>query len=66
MMKMMTLMNHQVRMVKKMKIEKMIQAGIGLYLILPGPEDAAAAGTTVIPSAILGAALVADAFGVEI
>ena len=49
-----------------MKIEKMIQAGIGLYLILPGPEDVATGGSTVIPSAVLGAALVADAFGVKI
>jgi hypothetical protein len=49
-----------------MKLEKMVQAGIGLYLILPGPEDAATAGTTVLPSAALGAIMVADAFGFKL
>lgn len=49
-----------------MQIEKMAQAALGIYLILPGPEDAATAGATIAPSAILGAALVADAFGVKI
>lgn len=48
-----------------MKIEKMIQAGIGLYLILPGVEDIATGGVTVAPSMALGAVLVADAFGVK-
>lgn len=49
-----------------MKIEKMIQAGIGLYLVLPSVEDIATGGTTLIPSAVLGSALIADAFGVEL
>ena len=49
-----------------MKLEKIAQAIIGIYLVLPGPEDAATGGATVIPSAILGAALVADAFGVKL
>jgi hypothetical protein len=48
-----------------MKIEKVLQALLGLYLILPGPEDLATGGTTIAPSAALGALLVADAFGVE-
>jgi len=49
-----------------MKLEKIVQAALGIYLIIPGPEDAATAGTTVLPSALLGAALVADAFGVKL
>jgi len=44
-----------------MKIEKMLQAALGVYLILPGPEDPA-----LIPSAVLGAVLIADAFGVKL
>jgi len=48
------------------KIEKLLQAGLGLYLILPSVEDAATGGVTVVPSAALGAALVADAFGVKL
>jgi len=49
-----------------MKLEKIAQAGIGLYLLLPGPEDAATAGGTLLPSAALGAVLLADAFGVKL
>lgn len=49
-----------------MKIEKMAQAALGLYLILPSVEDAATGGATALPSAVLGAALVADAFGVKL
>lgn len=49
-----------------MKIEKMAQAAVGIYLILPGPEDFGTGGATIAPSAILGAALVADAFGVKL
>lgn len=49
-----------------MKIEKMAQAALGIYLILPGPEDWPSGGATVAPSAVLGAALIADAFGVKI
>ena len=49
-----------------MKLEKIAQAAIGLYLVLPGIEDVATGGATVAPSAILGAALVADAFGVKL
>lgn len=47
-----------------MKIEKMLEAGIGLYLLLPGPEDWVTGGTTVLPSAALGVTMLADAFGV--
>lgn len=49
-----------------MKLEKVAEAALGLYLILPGPEDWATAGTTIGPSAALGALLVADAFGVRL
>jgi hypothetical protein len=49
-----------------MKLEKIAQAALGIYLILPSIEDAATGGLTVVPSAALGAALVANAFGVKI
>ena len=49
-----------------MKIEKIIQALVGLYLMLPGVEDAATGGVTLAPSFVLGLALVADAFGVKL
>ena len=47
-----------------MKLEKMLEAGIGLYLLLPSIEDAATGGATLVPSAALGGAMLADAFGV--
>jgi hypothetical protein len=49
-----------------MKLEKIIEAGIGLYLILPSVEDVASGGTTLLPSMALGSLLVADAFGVKL
>ena len=49
-----------------MKFEKLIQVAVGGYLLLPGPEDVATGGTTLAPSAVLGVALIADAFGVKI
>lgn len=49
-----------------MKWEKMAQAAIGLYLILPGPEDAITGGASVLPSAALGTLLLADAFGIRL
>ena len=49
-----------------MKLEKVIEGGIGLYLILPGPEDVATGGLSIAPSAALGAILLADAFDVKI
>lgn len=50
-----------------MKIEKMAQAAVGLYLIIPGPEDWGPQGVATIPaSAALGVVLLADAFGVKI
>jgi len=49
-----------------MKLSKIAQAAIGIYLLLPGPEDVAAGGITAGPSAVLGAALVASAFGVKL
>ena len=49
-----------------MKLEKIAEAAIGVYLVLPGLEDIATGGTSVIPSAALGAVLIADAFGVRI
>lgn len=47
-----------------MEWEHMLEAAIGIYLILPGPEDAATGGLTLAPSALLGASLIADAFGI--
>ena len=49
-----------------MKLEKMLEAGIGLYLLLPGIEDAATGGATILPSAVIGGALIGHAFGVKI
>jgi len=49
-----------------MKFEKIAEAALGMYLILPGLEDFGTAGATLAPSAVLGAALVADAFGVKL
>ncbi len=45
---------------------KWAEIGIGLYLIAPGPEDVITVGSTAIPSAALGAALVAHGFGVRL
>jgi hypothetical protein len=47
-----------------MKFQQIAEAGIGLYLIAPGAEDALTAGASLAPSAALGAALIAHAFGV--
>ena len=44
---------------------KLIEGAIGLYLFLPGIEDVATGGTTLIPSAVVGAALLLDAFSVK-
>ena len=49
-----------------MKLEKVVEGAIGLYLILPGPEDIATGGLSIAPSAALGAILLADAFGVKL
>lgn len=49
-----------------MKLEKMAQAALGIYLVLPGPEDVGTGGITLAPSAALGALLIADAFGIKI
>ena len=48
-----------------MKIERMAEAALGVYLILPSVEDWASGGITIPPSAALGLALVADAFKVK-
>lgn len=49
-----------------MKLGQIAEAVAGLYLMLPGPEDAVTGGATLAPSALLGAALVAHAFGVKL
>jgi len=50
-----------------MKLEKMAEAAIGLYLILPGPEDWGPQGVATIPTtAAVGAVLLADAFGLKL
>jgi hypothetical protein len=49
-----------------MKWTKWIEAGIGLYLLLPSVEDIATGGTTLIPSAAVGAVLLAHAFGAKL
>jgi len=45
---------------------KLAEGAVGLYLIAPGPEDFGSLGATALPSAALGAILLADAFGVKI
>lgn len=52
--------------VGSMKLEKLAEAGIGLYLLLPSIEDAATGGATLVPSAAIGGILLADAFGVKL
>ena len=49
-----------------MNWKKVAEGVIGLYLVLPGPEDVATGGITLAPSAALGAVLLADAFGVKL
>jgi len=49
-----------------MNLGKIAQGAIGLYLMLPGPEDVATAGTTFLPSAAVGAYLLLDAFNVKL
>jgi hypothetical protein len=44
----------------------MLEVALGIYLILPSVEDLGTGGITLIPSAALGAALVADGFGVKL
>lgn len=49
-----------------MKLEQIIQAAVGTYLILPGIEDWASGGLTLAPSALIGAVLLTDALGVDL
>jgi hypothetical protein len=49
-----------------MKLERILEAALGVYLVLPMPEDAATGGLSIIPSAGIGALLIADAFGLKI
>lgn len=49
-----------------MKLERMIEAAVGIYLVLPMPEDAATGGLTLGPSAAIGALMIADAFGFKL
>lgn len=49
----------------KINVGQIAKIAIGLYLLAPGPEDVATAGLSVGPSALLGAAMVADGFGVR-
>ena len=44
---------------------KVIEGAIGIYLFLPGVEDVATGGVTLVPSAAVGAALLLHAFGVD-
>jgi len=49
-----------------MKIEKIIEGAVGLYLVLPSIEDVATGGATLAPSVAVGLVLLADAFGVKL
>lgn len=46
-----------------MKFTKIAEVALGAYLFLPGAEDFAAGGTTLLPSAALGLYLMADGLG---
>lgn len=46
-------------------ITRVAEVGVGLYLILPSIEDAATGGITLVPSAILGAGMVAHGLGMK-
>jgi len=45
---------------------RIAEAGIGLYLFLPSVEDVATGGVTLIPSAVVGGAMLAHAFGFKL
>lgn len=47
-------------------IARIIEGGIGLYLLLPSVEDVASGGVTLLPSAAVGAAMLAHAFGFKL
>lgn len=49
-----------------MDIWKIGEAALGVYLMLPGPEDAATGGVSLAPSALVGAGLVLHAFGAKL
>ena len=42
------------------------EIGLGIYLILPSIEDAATGGLTIVPSAVVGAGLIAHGFGMKL
>jgi hypothetical protein len=46
-------------------LSKIIEGAIGLYLLLPGIEDVASGGTTLLPSIAIGGALLLHAFGAQ-
>jgi hypothetical protein len=48
-----------------MKIEKIAATALGAYLVLIGPEDVISGGTTVLPSAAIGAGLLYWGLGVK-
>lgn len=48
-----------------MKLSKVLQAGLGIFLILPF-EDATTGGLTMAPTAAVGSYLLLDAFGVKL
>ena len=45
---------------------KVAEGLIGLYLILPGPEDVATGGVSLLPSAAIGGYMLLDAFGIKL
>lgn len=47
-------------------VVKIAEGALGLYLFLPSVEDVATGGLTLVPSAVVGGALLLDAFGVDI
>lgn len=47
-------------------LTRLVQIGIGAYLMLPGVEDAATGGLTLAPSFLFGLALLADGVGFKL
>lgn len=46
-----------------MKLLNVAKIVVGAYLVLPMAEDWAAGGTTILPSAVLGAGLIKEGLG---
>lgn len=48
-----------------MKLGKIVEGALGVFLMLPGPEDVATGGLALGPSFLLGSILLLDAVGIR-